>query len=171
MILRPFAAATLGVFALILAGCSADVSQPVTAAAVPAKTQPAAPAPSVPAGQATFAFDPFIGAPGNIADDLSRKIGAAARREDLKVARRSDARATYRVRGYLSAAGDNTATVLVYVYDIYDASNRRVHRLTGQESSNGSAGDPWAGISGSTLQTVATRTVDSLKTWITSARR
>ena len=156
------------VLALVLAGCSADDPQPAASIAAVPRPETAPPVPTIPADQATFAFDPFIGAPGNIADDLSRKIGSAARQENLTIVRRSDTKATYRVTGYLNAVGDNTGTVLVYVYDIYDAANRRVHRVTGQESSGGSAGDPWAGISGSALQNVATRTVDSLKTWITS---
>jgi len=150
----------------LMAGCSNDVTEPVVRRPVQSNTPPP---PAVPIDQVTFAFDPFIGAPGNIADDLSRKIGALAKSQNLTIIRRSDRKVTYRVKGYLSAVGDNTGTVIVYVYDIFDAANRRVYRLTGQETSSGSSGDPWSGITGGTLQNVAVRTIDGLKSWLTRA--
>ncbi|AXS42701.1 hypothetical protein D1F64_17345 [Breoghania sp. L-A4] len=123
----------------------------------------------VPANEASFAFDPFSGAPGNTLDDLSRKIGEAASKEGLTLVRRAGARATYRVKGHLSAVGDNTASTILYVFDVYDGSGRRVHRFSGQETSNATSADPWAGISGETLNLIATRTVLALKAWLTRA--
>ena len=53
----------------------------------------------------TFAFEPFTGAPGNIADSLSSAIGSKAADQKLSLVRRVGADATYRVNGYLSATG------------------------------------------------------------------
>lgn len=127
------------------------------------------PATRVPASEATFAFDPFAGAPGNTVDDLSRKIGNAASKEGLTLVRRQGVQATYRVKGHLSAVGDNTSSTIIYVFDVYDAAGRRLHRFSGQETGNAASADPWAGVEGETLDLIAERTVLALKAWLTRA--
>jgi hypothetical protein len=151
--------------ALLLAACA---GQPLPPAYVADNDRPAAsaPAPSVPAGQATVAFEPFTGAPGNIADALSRQIGNEARNQNLNVVRRVGAPATYRINGYLSASGSQSATTLFYVFDVVDSSGNRLHRILGQESAPGSSGDPWAGIDDDALNRAARRSVSELAAWI-----
>ena len=97
--------AAVPALALLLAACAGDPTPPAYVSG--SRSQPAAvPVPSVPADQATFAFEPFTGAPGNIADALSRQIGAEARNQNLRLVRRVGAPASYRINGYLSASGD-----------------------------------------------------------------
>ncbi len=147
---------------LLVSGC-ADNGTPPTPSNIAAATAPSPPA--VPASEATIAFEPFIGMPGNRADQLSRKIGEMAQKEKLKLARRIDEQATYRVRGYLTAVGNESGTTIVYVYDIF-RGNIRVHRISGQETSEGSRGDPWTGVDNDALNNIAIRTVVALKSWL-----
>lgn len=147
---------------LLLTGC-ADNGTPPTPSTLTTASAPVLPA--VPASEATIAFEPFIGIPGNRADQLSRKIGETAQKEKLKLVRRIDETATYRVRGYLTAVGNESGTTIVYVYDIF-RGDARVHRISGQETSEGSRGDPWTGVDNDALNNIAIRTVVALKSWL-----
>jgi len=154
--------------ALALGACAGEPLPPGMVADGAGSTGPqaSAPAPSVNPAEATIAFDPFTGAPGNIADALSRRIGAEARARNLRLVRRVGAPATYRVNGYLSASGDQSSTTLFYVFDVIDAQGNRAHRILGQEASAGAAGDPWAGIETETIDRAARRAVADLAAWL-----
>ena len=152
---------------IVVAGCS---SGDTVGELAPIPATPGAATLTGPAavGTASFAFEPFTGVPGNAADELTRRIADAAGREGLILVRRVGAPATFRVKGYLTVVGNPTATTLTYVYDVYDASGRRLHRIAGQEPSGGTSGDPWSGITAETLEVVAERTVAALKAWLAS---
>ncbi|MEP3048287.1 MAG: hypothetical protein ABJL55_23235 [Roseibium sp.] len=114
----------------------------------------------------TFAFEPFTGAPGNIADDLSSAIGSAASAQGLTLVRRVGADATYRVNGYLAATGQPGKGTVFYVFDIVDRSGKRLKRISGTEETGGSIGDPWQAVSSGTLNRVAQRSVVEIKAWL-----
>lgn len=163
---RRFAAAAL---LLLVAACgpSPQPPRPVTAPA-PSAAAPTTPAPYVANEQATFAFEPFIGAPGNVADDLSRQIGARARDEGLTLVRRVDLQATFRVKGYLSATGSPASSALFYVFDVFDAHGLRVTRISGSELTQGVSGDPWRSADNDALKRIAATSVMQLKAWLYS---
>ncbi len=159
--------APLVAVAFVAAGCSggdavSDLAPTPTVAGTTAPIGPSA------VGTASFAFEPFTGVPGNAADELTRRIADVSDREGLNLVRRVGAPATFRVKGYLTVVGNPTATTLSYIYDVYDASGRRLHRIAGQEPSGGTSGDPWSGITDETLVVVAERTVAALKAWLAS---
>ncbi|QDG76474.1 hypothetical protein FJ695_11645 [Labrenzia sp. PHM005] len=114
----------------------------------------------------TFAFEPFTGAPGNIADELSSEIGAKAATQGLKLVRRVGADATYRVNGYLAATGQPGQGTIFYVFDVVDRSGRRLKRISGTEETGGSTGDPWTGASSDVLSRIAERSVVEIKAWL-----
>jgi hypothetical protein len=152
---------------LLLAGLAAcqGSSQP------PSPIATTAPVPTI-AGQVdeeegvTFAFEPFTGAPGNIADTLSEYIGSEARRQGITLVRRVGASATYRVNGYLSATGQPSTGTVFYVFDIVDGSGRRVKRISGTEATGGASGDPWRSVSAAALSRIANRSVVEIKAWL-----
>lgn len=150
--------------ALALTACAGD---PVPPGLVSENAAPAAQAaPPLDPQQVTIAFEPFTGAPGNISDALSRRIGAEAVDQNLRLVRRVGAPSTYRVNGYLSASGDQSSTTLFYVFDVVDSNGARVHRIVGQESAGGAAGDPWAGVDADALDRAARRAVAELAAWL-----
>ncbi|MCA1299282.1 hypothetical protein [Stappia indica] len=149
--------------AFLLTACAGD---PVPPGLVSDNTAPVASAPRVSPDKVTVAFEPFTGAPGNIADSLSRRIGSEAVAQNLTLVRRVGAPATYRINGYLTATGDQSSTTMFYVFDVVDANGRRVHRILGQEDAPGASGDPWAGVDDETLERAAKRAVAELKAWI-----
>lgn len=114
---------------------------------------------------AKFAFVKIAGAPVNHAIEFDRALDSEAAARNLKIVPVGDPSATYLVKGYLSAVGDRGGTWLVYVWDVSDMTGRRLHRVTGEESSSGSAADPWSGISSETVRIVARRTIDDLISW------
>ncbi|SON57065.1 hypothetical protein HDIA_3524 [Hartmannibacter diazotrophicus] len=156
-----------------LAGCqtrkpasasNAGSAAGATIPAPPTATQPQA-AP-VQGTQATFRFDPLIGVPADKADRLAAAIGEKARARGLPLVRRNDPTATYRVLGSLSAVGDNQGTTVSYVWDVLDTSNRRLRRISGFELSGDASGDPWSGVTTTTIDAIAARTVEALAAWI-----
>ncbi len=157
----PLAAA----IALGLAACQ-GTPQPPAAVGTPAPVaQSSFPASDPQASEVTFAFEPFTGAPGNIADDLSKAIGREARRQGLVLVRRVGAPATYRVNGYLSATGSPSAVTVFYVFDIVDKSGRRLKRISGTETISGTSGDPWEAADSDTVELIANRSVVEIVAW------
>lgn len=135
-----------------------------TVPAPPEATQPSVPA--VPADVATFAFDQIKGVPTDKQQDLAKAIAKYAQQRNLHLVRRIDTNATYHVWGYLSAVGGDVGTNVTYVWDIIDQSGNRVLRFSGVEITDGVNDDPWQGVSGGTLDTVAARTVEDVYAWI-----
>lgn len=152
---------------LLLAGLAACSASPTPPNPIASTT----PLPSI-AGQVdedqgiTFAFEPFTGAPGNIADTLSEYIGKEARDQGITLVRRVGASATYRVNGYLSATGQPSTGTVFYVFDIVDGSGKRVKRISGTEATGGSSGDPWRSVSSATLSRIANRSMVEIKAWL-----
>lgn len=152
---------------LLIAGLAACQQSPNPPSAI--STVPTAPSFIQPVDQEqgiTIAFEPFTGAPGNIADELSTAIGKKASIEGIKLVRRVGADATYRVNGYLSATGQPGKGTVFYVFDVVDRSGQRLKRISGTEETGGSTGDPWTGATSSVLQRIADRSVVELKAWL-----
>lgn len=110
-------------------------------------------------------FLPIIGAPPQVMLPLSRQLGVEARQKGLVLRDSSSEPAQHILKGYFSAYSDGDKTVVVYVWDILDASGNRLHRIQGQEIVPGKAKDPWASVPATTMQMIATRTVDAYQEW------
>ena len=125
--------------------------------------------PPIPAAQASFRFEQILGVPTNKADVLATGLARAARDRNLTLVRRTDPTASYRVLGFLSAAGGDTGTSVTYVWDIVDAENRRLLRISGVEIASGTSADPWSGVNEETLRVIAARTVEQINAWVNQA--
>ncbi|BBE72621.1 hypothetical protein [Oharaeibacter diazotrophicus] len=165
--------ATALLAALVLAACQAggagrtgagrDVTAP-TVAAPPEATRPNPP--PVPAAQASFRFDQILGVPTNKQDTLAREIATYAKGRNLTLVRRGDPTASYRLLGFLSAVGGDAGVNVTYVWDIVDANNNRLHRITGVEVASTAEADPWSGVGDQVLAAVAARTVEQVYAWV-----
>lgn len=153
--------------ALLAAACANNTTPPakISGTNAPTRGVEVSTPPTVAPDKISYAFEPFTGAPGNIADELSGYLGTEARSQGLTLVRRVGAPATYRINGYLSATGDSSSITVFYVFDVVDNAGNRVHRIVGQESAPGSAGDPWSGVDADTLRRTAQRTIASLRAW------
>lgn len=142
---------------------TADMSGP-TVPAPPEATQPMQP--QIAAADAAFRFDQILGVPSLQQDTLARYLASSARARNIKLVRRADSSAPYRVLGYLSAVGGDAGVEVTFVWDIVDAQNNRVHRVTGVEVAATASADPWSGVSDPDLQDIAARTIEDIYAWV-----
>jgi hypothetical protein len=142
------------------------------AQAAPAQTasdaQPAARQASLGGQLEPVSFLPVTGAPQSAVTSLAGAMRSAAKSEKVPVVVSVEQGARYQIKGYFSALNDGNGTILVYVWDVLDSKGVRVHRISGQERSGGSTGDPWAGISDDVYARVADITMGSLRTWMST---
>jgi hypothetical protein len=115
---------------------------------------------------ARFAFTKISGAPGDLLTVLSASLKSEAKARNLNLVPEEDATATYRVKGYVSAVGGPSGTLLVYVFDVLDTRGVRIHRISGQQIGGGAASDPWGGITAATVQVAAQHAIDDLAAWV-----
>jgi hypothetical protein len=153
---------------LLLCACStASLPQPGSGAPtlgpMAAAEMKAAP---VKGDSARFAFTRINGAPGDLLTTLSESLNKEAKARHLTVVPEDDATATYKIKGYVSAVGGPTGTLLVYVFDVLDNRGVRIHRISGQERGGGAGSDPWGGIRDITVKSAAQHAVDDLAAWV-----
>lgn len=156
--------AILLVAGLALSACNSRIIPPLTFGR--GKEPPVRPEPIA---DVRLAFAPVTGAPSEPISRLNTAIREEAAKRSITIVQSGDPNTDYTVQGYLSAVGGPSGTVLVFVWDIADRTGRRVHRVSGQESSTKGAPDPWAAVDGATLQIVALRTVDAIAAWLSRA--
>ncbi|HEV7437989.1 MAG TPA: hypothetical protein VGO22_24495 [Pseudorhizobium sp.] len=113
----------------------------------------------------TIRFLPIIGAPIQAVTPLSRQLGAQARGAGLEIRASADTTADHILKGYFSAFGNSDAVTVVYVWDILDNNGGRLHRLQGQEQVATAAKDPWAAVPPTTMETIATKTINEYVAW------
>jgi hypothetical protein len=113
-----------------------------------------------------FAFITLTGIPAEMRFDLEAALKKYAATRNLTVAVADDPAATYRVKGYLSAIGDQNGTLLVYTWDVFDTAGTPLHRIAGQQTAKGSSTDPWAGIQQAQIEDAARETIDKLADWV-----
>ncbi|RAH98893.1 hypothetical protein DLJ53_25000 [Acuticoccus sediminis] len=118
--------------------------------------------------EATFAFAPFPGMPGNVADELLRRIWRRSEDEGLTIIKRPGGKALFQVEGTLTAVSEDTNSLVFYVFDVKDVSGRRVHRISGTKRSSSTEGDPWSSVSEGDLDIIARRLAARLRAWLYS---
>lgn len=139
-------------------------------------TTPVAQAPAAPQRQQTaqrgkIVIAPVIGAPDNVAKQITAQLGQAVQQRGVSVAQSAAEGADYTLRGYIVAARETTGTKVSYIWDITNPAGHRVHRIAGEELIKGAgAGDPWASVSSQVIQTVAMKTATSLTAWMPAQR-
>ncbi len=163
---RPFWAFVAMMAASVLSGCGGgDAITGAAQSMATAMTPTAVAPPAVPLSEAKFAFAPVTGAPATVLTNISAQLGKEAFAQQITLVPSDDPAATYIIKGYLSAIGDASGTIIVYVWDVFDRTGRRVHRISGQEMAPGAARDPWSGVDTATAVDVARQTISALVAW------
>lgn len=117
----------------------------------------------------TISFTPVIGAPVNAVQPLSRRLGAEAKNHGLTILQSTSGDSDHILKGYFSAYADGDKTTVAFVWDVLDSSGTRLHRIRGQEVTQGTATDPWEVVQQVTMETIATKTINSYLSWRSTA--
>lgn len=161
-----------GVLALaggLLAGCSGENGLGDSGSLITGRTRLAPLAVPPPAGHASVQMLPFTGLPVTIADGIYHAFRRKAGEAGIEVVHRLEEPATYRVQGHFVALGHETSTTIIFTFDIFDASGRRLHRIVGQEVAKGADGDPWGRVDTDAEERLAARATRGIKAWLTRA--
>ena len=167
--------------AIAIAGCSStqDILEPSAIAAAPpaegavtaegdlapgAEAASAATAALAPSGTRLH-FDPIVGASVQAATPLTERLAARARSRRIAVAGSGDPNTTHVLKGYFSAIAEGKNTTIIYVWDIYDPSGNRLHRINGRQKAAGGGGD-WSAATPFTMQAIADDTIDQIAAWL-----
>jgi len=105
-------------------------------------------------GAATVTFESIDGPPPPVFDRMVSVLDTESKLRNLSIVSRESA-ATYRVRSYLSAQVVRGRTMIAWVWDIYDGSQQRALRLSGEEPAGKPGRDAWAAADDMVLRKIA----------------
>ena len=105
-------------------------------------------------GPATVTFESIDGPPPQVFDRMVSILDSESKLRNLAVVSRQSA-ATYRVRSYLSAQVVRGRTVIAWVFDVYDGSQQRALRLSGEEPAGKGGRDAWTHADDMVLRKIA----------------
>jgi hypothetical protein len=129
--------------ACALGGCASTGSSPASGAFAMAG-----------GGTATVAFESIDGPPPAVFDRMVGVLDTESKLRNLAIVSRENA-ATYRVRSYLSAQVVRGRTMIAWVWDVYDGSQQRALRLSGEEPAGKVGRDAWAAADDMVLRKIA----------------
>jgi hypothetical protein len=149
-----------------------------SAATSPTKTVPA-PTPgtstaATPAQTAVLAktrlqVAPIVGAPVEAAGPLTAELQTRAKQRGLTLVGSTDQTATHVLKGYFSTMSEGKDTTVIYVWDVYDPSGNRLHRINGQQKApSAGSGEGWPTVAPATMQAIADQTIDQFAAWLGS---
>jgi len=116
-------------------------------------------------GAATVAFESIDGPPPPVFDRMVGVLDTESKLRNLAIVSRENA-ATYRVRGYLSAQVVRGRTMIAWVWDVYDGSQQRALRLSGEEPAGKVGRDAWAAADDMVLRKIAQAGLSGLSSMI-----
>jgi len=134
-----------------------------TTVATPEQTQVAALDPGK-----SISFLPVEGMPQSAISSFSKSIKEASQTHGLNLVPANQPAGKYRVKGYFSALNDGSGTLITYIWDVVDASGKRLHRINGQERNGSKSIQPWSTVTSEELKKVADTTASRLKSWVDS---
>ena len=105
-------------------------------------------------GPATVTFESIDGPPPQVFDRMVGVLDTESKLRNLAIVSR-ESPATYRVRSYLSAQVVRGRTMIAWVWDVYDGSQQRALRLSGEEPAGKHGRDAWAGANDMVLHKIA----------------
>jgi hypothetical protein len=115
----------------------------------------------------TVAFETIDGPPDSIFRKLVQNLTAEAEARQVAVVSRAGP-AQYRVRASLATLVEQKRSTIAWVWDVYDASQRRTVRLAGEESAGGAGRTTWAAADDHVLQQIARKGMDQLVAYLSA---
>ena len=120
------------------------------------------------AARTRLRFDPIVGATVDVATPLTERLAQRARARGIRLAGNTDPSTTHVLKGYFSTLTEGGRTTVIYVWDVYDPSGNRLHRINGQQKAPAGGGEGWAAVTPATMQAIADSTIDQLASWLGS---
>ncbi|MDX8526792.1 hypothetical protein RFM68_20035 [Mesorhizobium sp. MSK_1335] len=156
---------------------SSAATSPTTTAPAPSTAPPTAAASATPATSTQTAVlartrlqvAPIVGASVEVAAPLTAELQARARQRGVTLVGSTDQTATHVLKGYFSTMSEGKDTTVIYVWDIYDPSGNRLHRINGQQKAPSvGSGEGWPTVAPATMQAIADQTIDQFAAWLGS---
>ncbi len=116
-------------------------------------------------------LSPVVGAPAKAVQAMSNRIASRSAERGIGLVPPGTSGATHDMKGYFSAITESGKTTVIFVWDVFDARGKRLHRIQGQESSPGSSPDGWSSVSSRMMETIGVRTVDEFAAWLQTQKR
>ncbi|TIU24733.1 MAG: hypothetical protein E5W34_05915, partial [Mesorhizobium sp.] len=83
-----------------------------------------------------------------------------ARQRGVTLVGSTDQTATHVLKGYFSTMSEGKDTTVIYVWDVYDPSGNRLHRINGQQKSPSvGSTEGWPAVAPATMQAIADQTI------------
>jgi hypothetical protein len=114
-------------------------------------------------------FDPIVGATVEAATPLAEQLAVRAKARGLALAGSTDPSTTHVLKGYFSTMTEGRQTFVLYVWDVYDRSGNRLHRINGQQKAGTGKNEGWSAVSAANMQSIADDTIDQLAVWLASS--
>jgi hypothetical protein len=116
---------------------------------------------------ASLALESIEGPPPAVFHKFVLDLTEEAAARQIAVAARGAA-APYRLRGYLATHAEAGTTSIAWVWDIYDGTERRAFRITGEERA-GPGGKAWAAADDQVLRRIARASMEQVAAFIATA--
>ncbi|MGX5803055.1 hypothetical protein ACWGS9_17630 [Bradyrhizobium sp. Arg314] len=158
-------------------GTSTAAASPTTTAPAPstapataaASATPATPTQTAVLARTRLQVAPIVGASVDAAAPLTAELQARAKQRGLTLVGSTDKTATHVLKGYFSTMSEGKDTTVIYVWDIYDPSGNRLHRINGQQKAAAvGSGEGWPTVGPATMQAIADQTIDQFAAWLGS---
>jgi hypothetical protein len=102
----------------------------------------------------TIAFESIDGPPPLVFDRMVSVLDSESKLRSLSIVSR-EGTASYRVRSYLAAEINRGRTTIAWVWDVYDQTQQRALRLSGEEPAGKTGRDGWAAVDDVVLRKIA----------------
>lgn len=109
----------------------------------------------------TVAFESIDGPPESVFNRLVQQISDEAEARQVAIVSRADA-AQYRVKSYVATHTQGKRSTISWVWDVYDADQRRALRITGEEPASFAGTGTWAVADDQVLRRMARDGMDRL---------
>lgn len=145
---------------------AAAATSPAATAAINAPAAPSAQTAAV-IGKMRLQIAPIVGPTVEAAAPLTERLNMRARERGIQLAGSTDSNATHVLKGYFSLLNEGKDTTVIYVWDVYDPSGNRLHRINGQQKvEQAGPGQGWAAVPAETMQAIADSTMSQLVAWL-----
>lgn len=131
------------------------------------QTASQSPAPVSAARGPTVAFESIDGPPESVFSRMVQSLTTEAESRQMAVVSRATP-AHYRVRVYTATIVTPKKSVVSWVWDVYDADQRRAFRLSGEEPVSGAGSNTWAAADEQVIRRISASGMDRLAGFLAS---